>query len=540
MTTAPLRVGVLVDSLVVPKWMGRCIETIQRSDFARISLIVENAAAPPAAAAGLGVALYGLYRRLDDRRHKTAVDPLDRVDLTGALENIPRLAAAVSANSGGQFAVADVEKIRDHRLDVLLRLGFLPLNGPVLGAARFGVWSFDFGEDRVQRGIAPGFPDLAAGNPIASSLVRETLEGPQVLYRSTSASDRLSMARTRPNLYFKTAAFAARQLSEVHSLGDAALRPVTPVVVGSSRRPATSGAVARDLVRLAARSVLGKFDNLRRRDQWLIGCKFRAPGDADGPALGLGDFRLIEPPPGHFWADPFPLLHDDRHYVFFEDYPYATRKGHLSVVALDEQGAASPPTEVLKTDFHLSFPNVFWHRGELVMLPESSAARQIQLYRCERFPDRWRLAAVLIDNIAAVDPVVFQRDDRWWMFVGTREPDADGSDEVSLFHAPDLLGPWTPHPRNPVRSDVFGARPAGQIFERDGSLYRPAQDCSKRYGHGLVINRIDRVSTTEYAETEVARLSPEGPQGFIGVHTINSTNRITVVDFLRRQPRQRA
>jgi hypothetical protein len=169
------------------------------------------------------------------------------------------------------------------------------------------------------------------------------------------------------------------------------------------------------------------------------------------------------------------------------------------------------------------------------MLPETSAAGQVRLYRCERFPDKWGLAAVLLDNIVALDPVPFERDGRWWMFVGMREPGAEGSDELSLFYAPGLFGPWTPHARNPVVSDAFSARPAGNVYRIGNTLLRPSQDCSRRYGYGLVINRIDLIADNEYEEAEIERILPE-KLGFLGVHTINHNDRFTVADFLRRTP----
>ena len=531
MANPPLRVGLLIDTYSLPNWVGRCIEAIQRSDAAQISLVILNAA--PAVGGAPEPLLQRLYRKIDDRRHKRGPDPLDPMDMASLLAEVPRLLLA--ADAVGSFSEVDVEQVERHELDVLLRFGFRRLHGPILDAARFGVWSYDFGEDRAPRGAQPGFAELARGVVAEPMLVREGATGVQPLYRSSTATDRTSLTRTRPNLYFKAAAFASRKLRDLHINGEGSL--TEQLEAGADERGSivpTSAPV--HLSRVAARAIGDRFANLRTRNQWVLGFRFRQPGDASGPALSPGGFKLLEPPPGRFWADPFPLEQDGHFYIFFEDYPYDVGKGHLSVIEIGESGASGPPVDVLRTDFHLSFPNVFRHQGELFMLPETSQAQQIQLYRCDRFPDRWGLAKVLIDNISAVDPVVFQRDGRWWMFAGTREPGADGSDEVSLFHAQSLTGPWKQHACNPVRSSVFASRPAGQVYELDGELFRPSQNCSRRYGYGLVIHRIDRISDTDYAETEVATLRPE-PFGFLGLHTVNYIDKLSVVDFLRRGPR---
>ncbi len=509
MTTEPLHVGIVIDSLVAPKWIARCVDAIRASAAAEISLVIVNAAPATDPPASPGAVLYRLYERLDKRRNGTADDPLDPVDISPALASAPRITL-----QGSEPAGDDLRRIGAAKLDVLLDLGRMPLSGTGEDSARLGVWRYDFGAMS---------PD---GLTIDPRLVRQTSGGAEVLYRSPTGIHHASPTRARANVYYKAAAFAARALR-------AALQGPAPSPAETA--PVKPTAPLRQLGQIARRIAANRIEGLRSRDQWILGVRFRALQDPPGPSLSFGDFTLIEPPADRFWADPFPLEHDGRRYVFFEDYPYATRKGHLSVVEIDAEGKAGEPTEVLNTGFHLSFPNVFMHEGALYMLPETSAARQVQLYRCERFPDRWALAAVLIDAIVALDPVVFERDGRWWMFVGTREPGTDASDELSLFHAPSLFGPWTPHRANPVRSTVFAARPAGNVYEVAGSLYRPAQDCSRRYGYGLAINRVERVTESDYSETEVGRVHAE-EHGFIGVHTVNHNERFTVADFLRRAP----
>src|SRR5262249_9121686 len=116
---------------------------------------------------------------------------------------------------------------------------------------------------------------------------------------------------------------------------------------------------------------------------------------------------------------------------------------------------------------------------------------------------------------------------------------ADGgevNDELCLYHADSLLGDWKPHRRNPVRSDVRGARPAGRIFEHGGALYRPGQVCTPIYGAGIAINRVTRLDDHGYAEEEVRRIAPTAP-GLIGMHTINRAGGFAVTDVFLRRPR---
>ena len=43
----------------------------------------------------------------------------------------------------------------------------------------------------------------------------------------------------------------------------------------------------------------------------------------------------IYPPSDRFWADPFLWRQGGETFVFFEEYPFATRRGHISAMAID-------------------------------------------------------------------------------------------------------------------------------------------------------------------------------------------------------------
>jgi hypothetical protein len=65
----------------------------------------------------------------------------------------------------------------------------------------------------------------------------------------------------------------------------------------------------------------------------------------------------------------------------------------------------------------------------------------------------------------------------------------------------------------------------------DGRLYRPAQDCSRRYGGGLKMFAITKLTPTEFAQDLVWALhAPIGQRGEHGVHTINAIDGHTIYD----------
>src|SRR2546428_268438 len=109
-----------------------------------------------------------------------------------------------------------------------------------------------------------------------------------------------------------------------------------------------------------------------------------------------------------------------------------------------------------------------------------------------------------------------------------------GDANLYVWHASDLWGPWEAHPLNPVKTDIRSARPGGTPFEYEGQLYRPAQDCSKTGGGKIVLNRVDRLTTTEFQEEPVAIVAPYADTPYQdGLHTLSAAGDYTLIDAKR-------
>lgn len=549
----PLRIGLMLDSMRQPAWCRDIIESIRQAPHTELALLIVNAADPYPPPRDFfdrfrrvrPHLLYTLYERFDRRRFGRSPDPFEEAPIDELVAGVPVVHVRPRMTKfSDYFEDADVATIRSHELDVAIRFGFRILRGESLRIARYGVWSYHHADNHVNRGGPPGFWEVANGEPVTGSVLQiltEELDGGVVLYRSHAATDLHSLYRNRCNYYAKTAAFIPRVLRDLHACGESVLSGTDTEYVAYDRplyRTPSNREMVSFLTRLGGRFLRAKRNALLFHDQWALAYRFRKQGDEAGsPDATMHGFKLIRSPRDRFWADPFPLEHEGRYSIFFEEYVYSEGRGRICVFDVDPKTGHGERRVALERPYHLSFPNVFRHDGQLYMLPETGEARQVELYRCERFPDVWVLDRVLLENIHAVDPVVFRHGDRWWMFVGTREPGTDSWDELSLFHAPDLKGPWRPHPRNPVKSDVRAGRPAGQVFAWRGELYRPAQDCSVRYGGGMSIQKITRLDLTGYEETETTRIGPHWDRRFIGTHTLNSDGRLTVTDVLWRKYR---
>jgi hypothetical protein len=166
-------------------------------------------------------------------------------------------------------------------------------------------------------------------------------------------------------------------------------------------------------------------------------------------------------------------------------------------------------------------------------VPEASASGEISIYRAVTFPDRWEKHATLVSGVGGVDNTIVRFGDRWWMFAGDI---ADGPDfKLRIWYADDLFGPWHPHAANPVKIDVRSSRGAGTPFVVDGVLYRPSQDCSQTYGGRVIVNRVLKLTPTEFVEESARIVDPEsgGPYRF-GLHTLSRFGENTLVDGKQR------
>jgi len=268
-------------------------------------------------------------------------------------------------------------------------------------------------------------------------------------------------------------------------------------------------------------------------DQWVI---LTARG-IDYTALRWESFTPLVPDKDRYWGDPFVLQRDGRYFVFVEEKLYATGRGRIACLELAPDGSLVSQRVVLDRDYHLSYPFVFEHGAEVFMIPESSANRTVELYRCMQFPDRWEFVKVLLRDIYAVDATLLEHAGRTWLFANIKEESGSSLNALHLYWAEGpLAGTWNSHPQNPIVRDIGSARPAGRIFIQDGQLIRPSQDSTRRYGHALNFNRITRLDEEGYGEETVATFAPTGGK-IRATHTFNQAGGLTIIDAVIRRPK---
>ncbi len=503
----PRSIGVVVDPGRVLPWHRAAIELLTGEGAA---VTVHPVPARPPSRTGRG-----LLRRVVDwewQRSPGTPHPLDRVRLTPAPEPLERAG----------------------ELDALLWLSDAEIPPALARPLPLGVWYVTQGEARRQADC-PLVREVVAGTGrVETALWRFDGETHRRELVAVGTADRFSYLRALSRASAKAADLPARMV------GAADTRPPAgPELLAAPGRPGPRLAAMRVVARLALRVARHR---LRRRlveERWVVAWR-ELPGATAGelPA-GRARYSVLEAEDGHYYADPFPVEHEGAPWLLFEDFSEATGRG--SIAAVEASGASGARVRpALELDSHLSYPFPFRERDELYMLPENrgSHANRVDLWRAERFPDRWTRAGTLLDGTAAGDATLLRHDGRLWLFAARAVDDGPPVDELWLFHAEDLQGPWTPHPLNPVVSDVRRARPAGPVLAAGDALLRPAQDCSRAYGWRTVLNRIDVLSPEDYRETPVAVATAAG-RAALRTHTFARAGGIEAVDVLVARPRLR-
>ena len=419
--------------------------------------------------------------------------------------------------TAGRFTEESRAIIRARQLDAIVWLDAIPQAGDCGELARLGVWSFALGDPSKPVSDPPYWREIAEREPVSViALLRhpERLEEAQVI--AMHAAPTVHAWRGVLDALICGSRWAGSLPAPV--------KRSQPSFPGPTNAASTRFVAQRLKHSLSVRSR----PKDKRQGQWSIAIRPKQT-TAAGDKWNAAGFQFIRQPGGSQYADPFVLEQGGRNFLFFEDVPAGSSRGRISALELEADCGYGDPFVVLETPYHLSYPVVFKHEGEIYLLPESAENRALSLYRARRFPNEWEHCANLIEDMPVVDTTPFLYNSVWYFFATSKAPGI----ETFLLYAHDLQGCWHYHPANPICSDAQRARGAGAIFERHGRWIRPAQDSTGRYGSAIVFNEIRRLSTTEYEERPVETILPDWHKGLKGTHTYNANDRFETIDGLR-------
>ncbi|WP_156953231.1 glucosamine inositolphosphorylceramide transferase family protein [Afifella pfennigii] len=409
--------------------------------------------------------------------------------------------------------------------------------------ARHGMWRL--GPPRAAEGAGGpiGFWDIRARNGVSEIvLARIGADGREEAAARAFFQTRKSFSENRDFLAEKSAALVQR---EVRRLLVGAASQAEPGVTGASGVQAAASTPSRitnaDL--LAYLGAVGRnygmmtYKHARRFARMRYNSWSLFVGEGDFLSADLAKLREIRPTAGEYWADPFlyRAKGDDGIYIFYESFVYETRKGKLCVGRLGPDGGFSYLGDVMGGGDHLSFPFVMEHEGRLLMIPETSSRRRLEVWECVDFPLRWEMRHTALEGTNCADSSIVEVDGQWWLFtnMGT-DTFNDHNSELHVFQidSPELKE-LVPHAWNPVVVDARLARNGGRVSRRSGRLLRFAQDNSFSYGSALSIMEVTELSPKTYSERLLRRIEPDFAPGINGCHHLDYSGETFVIDGLR-------
>jgi len=536
---AKIRVGVILDGTSLSVTERKLLEELRSTTFVDLAALAVRRATEVEWTPGVTVCARALIRSYD------AMD--ERVYGERGVCDINASVSEVAFEDGVLFdctGCADSEllvQLQRRRLDVLLALRPSAQMLHLSGAAQFGLWWLGpSARPFADSDLISGFRATAAADaPVCSVLWASTGDRPDPLpigFGSTRLVSRISVRRNlRPlqplqrnlwlmalrTLFLQGWAELQRRASEGANAPDIALQKKR------DRRRIGIPTVAWGLAEMGFREVRHRLRYRKHTELWTVG--IRRLRDAAGLLCDTDRYQWIRAPARHWYADPFVFCNDGDAYLFMEDFEEDRGRGRIVCTRIDANGSVGAPDPVLERPYHLSYPHVFRHGGEIFMIPETGSNNSVELYRAVSFPSKWELVRVLYKG-PAFDTTVLFDNGSFWFFTSLSVDAGRHSSQLLLFCSDRVDGDWRMHPASPISNDSRFARGAGTIMRLGPTLVRPAQDCSWTYGGAVNFRRIESLTQSSYRESEYGMIGPEKIAGGLGVHTYNRSDSIEVID----------
>ena len=233
-----------------------------------------------------------------------------------------------------------------------------------------------------------------------------------------------------------------------------------------------------------------------------------------------------------FYADPFILSANEEYVkILVEELSYNEIYGKISLMTYDKNFKYKSHKIVLDTKSHLSYPFVFNENNKTYIFPESAQNKKLSCYEFCHDSETLSFLKDII-NLPLRDSSIIKHNNKYWLF-GVMYSNIINY-ELHIFYSDNLLGPYTPHPSNPLKNGLDGIRQAGNFFVVDEILYRPTQNCKNFYGESITINKITELNEIGFAEEPymTIELNSENKNNYKinTIHTLNVLNNTMVVD----------
>jgi hypothetical protein len=548
-----LKIGFLVDSLIVPNRYFELIEFVSRFGRFEQPLIIYGYHRHSKNVYKIfkNINLFGVFiiikmpffisilRLISKVENKKLPKELKWYTKSSDIRNDKNLKflkiEGVLSKSGMNLTINSTDKLmfKKANLDLIIRCGTGILSEEILNASKLGVLSIHNGDNRINRGVPAGFWEVLNKEPSTGFVIQKLtkeLDGGEILSRGNFMTQ-TTWFKNRLVNQKKINFFMIKLLKEI---GYTRKLPEAERTSFHDRQlykfDYNSCILIKYIVRVWVVLVLKKVRNKFQNDakKWQIAYSF-----TNSPSKSLWKYNKIKNPPGSFLADPFAVNFETRDVIFVEEYSTIEKKGKISAFEINNSGYKYLGP-VLDEDYHISFPFTFVHNKKVYMVPETSSIGEIRIYECIEFPLQWKYKMTLMKEVDASDSMIVRKKGYWFLLTNICSVNnGDHLSELHVFYSKNIFSTnWKPiRNGNPVIFDSNKARNGG-MYKHKGRLFRVSQFHKfGHYGYSIKINEIKSLSINGYEEEFMQSVTPRFFSNQKSIHHFHSNNILSVFDF---------
>lgn len=243
---------------------------------------------------------------------------------------------------------------------------------------------------------------------------------------------------------------------------------------------------------------------------------------------GLGQIKWLKHSYHDRWfADPFILrANKNEIVVFVEECLMESPKGIICELVIDRKTISLKERYVLmEKETHLSYPAIIRQDGKVYVYPENGASGKLNIYEYDEKNHCLMNPTCILDE-AVADATIVKREGIYFMSA-TKFPNTQEC--AFLYVADSPFGPFRQAAPMPYQTAKDCSRQGGDFLVVEDKVYRPAQDCTERYGSSLNIMEIKDFNEG-VQEKKVFCIDPVKGRYSLGLHTLNFADGFCVVD----------
>lgn len=524
-----IRFGVICNKAEMPSWQKSVIQKLISVSDIEFKLVIFNGAEHYVQQSSSSK---GLWKYFYQNYVSKKASVLKLENSQSLFEGVSKMSFDFISkrNQQNHLEDANIRKIENAGLDFIIN--FLPFSlvSKLVNVPRYGVWAYQFSNPAKYGISTPCFWEIYQQDDVTSAY----------LFRLTEHTSAMNVLHEG---HLKTSVFYAKNVQKIYKECTSwPLKICADIRTGAIENYKILNEIGLKKIRkspsnwqtfifpfIQCKQLLKQgWKQLFFTDYWNIGIVHTPVQEFLKSNIVHKVHWFQNLPKSRFMADPFGIYFKEQLHIVYEDLKFEEGIGKTARF-LYENNTFNQNEIVIEEEFHMSYPFLFEQNEEIYCIPETYQANQVRLYKALQFPSKWTLESVLIDGYAGIDSTLYQHDKTWFLF--STDKNEGPHFNLNIHFSDSVFGPWKAHPKNPVKTDIRSARPAGTFFNHEGELYRPSMDYSKKIEGRITINKVVTLSKHNFKEVAYKVINPFQNTYYADkVHTLSEIGSNTLVD----------